>query len=196
MAVLLQPAPMPLESGHDLADHLPEGRLMMAMAQVAEFMHDHIVEDGGGREDQAPVEVDHTRMGAAAPEPLLILDLQAGGNEPVWPPELLDRHLRIRFCLLLQMLDQRLLDHGLVLFAAEAPWQLQPEAVALDHFGVNAVGEGDAKRGRLAAKRDGDAVLQALGSGMTVHHGLIGLDLVLDPRTVAVDERGDLACRH
>ncbi len=76
VTVDLQPAAVALEIRHHFADSPPERRLMVRMAEMAELMHDHVVEDIDRRQDQPPIEVDHASMGAAAPKPLLVFDAE------------------------------------------------------------------------------------------------------------------------
>ena len=96
MAVRPQPAPLLPVVRQELGDQAPERRLVVAVAQMAELVHDHIVEHGRRRQDQAPVEVDHVARRAAAPERAVRLDREAArhagrgaarsGRSPPSPP--------------------------------------------------------------------------------------------------------------
>ena len=49
MAVAPQPAALRLELGQDLADQAPERALVVSFAQMAELVHDHVLEHRGRR---------------------------------------------------------------------------------------------------------------------------------------------------
>jgi hypothetical protein len=91
----------------------PERCLMVRLAQMAELVHDHVLEHRRRREDQAPVEVDPALGAAAAPQALLLLDPHCRRQQAVRPRVAIDIRKRVVLGRPFEPAREHALDRGL-----------------------------------------------------------------------------------
>jgi peptide/nickel transport system substrate-binding protein len=196
VAVGAQPAAVRLEAGQDLADQAPELALMVAHAQVAELVHDHVLEHRLGRQDQAPVEIDQAARRAAAPDPLLVLDPEPLRHQAVRRAVARAQALGVEPRLAAEPAGERRLDPMLALALQDADREPDLEAVAVVDRHPEPEGGLDLELDRTAAVRDPAAVGEPGLARMRGQRPPQPAHLVQQPVPVLLDEPDDLGLAH